>query len=43
MLLTRSKAFLQQPRIVEVTEPVAPKPGWGLWTDDYSNLRQVLK
>jgi hypothetical protein len=43
VLLTRNKAFLQQPRIVEVTEPVAPRPDWGLWTDDYSNLRQVLK
>jgi hypothetical protein len=43
VLLTHNKAFLQQPRILEVTEPVAPQPGWGLWTDDYSNLRQVLK
>ncbi|MFZ3322870.1 MAG: fused MFS/spermidine synthase [Usitatibacter sp.] len=43
VLLTRNKAFLLQPSIVEVTEPVAPHPDWGLWTDDYSNLRQVLK
>ncbi len=43
VLLTRNKAFLLQPSIVEVTEPVAPQPDWGLWTDDYSNLRQVLK
>lgn len=43
VLLTHNKAFLLQPRIVEVTEPVAPQPDWGLWTDDFSNLRQVLK
>jgi len=43
VLLTRNKAFILKPGIVEVTEPVAPRPDWGLWTDDYSNLRQVLK
>jgi len=43
VLLTRNKRFILQPRIIEVTEPVAPRPDWGLWTDDYSNLRQVLK
>jgi len=43
VLLTRDKSFLLRPVIVEATEPVAPEPGWRLWTDDFNNLLQVLK
>jgi SAM-dependent methyltransferase len=41
--LTRYKPFILKPSIVEATEPVAPRPDWRLWTDDYNNLVQVFK
>ncbi len=41
--ITRHKPFILRPDIVEVTEPVAPRPDWRLWTDDYNNLFQVFK
>ena len=43
VLLTRHKPFILRPEIVEATEPVAPEPGWRLWTDRYNNLIQVWK
>jgi SAM-dependent methyltransferase len=43
VLLTRDKAFLLKPTIVEATEPVVPEPSWRLWTDDYNNLLQVFR
>jgi hypothetical protein len=43
VLLTRDKAFILRPEIVQDTEPVAPEPGWRLWTDAYNNLLQVWK
>ena len=41
--ITRYKPFILRPSIVEATEPVAPRPDWRLWTDDYYNLVQVFK
>jgi SAM-dependent methyltransferase len=43
VLLTRYKPFILKKEIVDATEPVAPQPGWRLWTDDYNNLVQVFK
>ena len=43
MLLTRDRHFILQPRIVEATEPVVPRPDWRVWTDDYNNLWQVFR
>ena len=43
VLVTRHKPFILRKEIVEATEPVAPQPGWRLWTDDYNNLIQVFK
>jgi hypothetical protein len=43
VLLTRDRTFLLRPTIVEATEPVAPEPGWRLWTDDFNNLLQVFR
>ena len=43
VLLTRDQAFLLQPAIAQITEPVAPRPDWRLWTDDYNNLFQVFR
>ena len=43
VLITRYKPFILKQEIVEVTEPVAPRPDWRLWTDDFNNLFQVFK
>jgi len=43
VLLTRYKPFILRPEIVAQTEPVAPRPDWRLWTDDFNNLVQVFK
>ncbi len=43
ILLSRSKKVLLRPEVVASTEPVAPQPGWRLWTDAYNNLFQVFK
>jgi len=43
VLITAHKPFILRKEIVEATEPVAPQPGWRLWTDDYNNLIQVFK
>jgi SAM-dependent methyltransferase len=43
VLLTHNRAFVLQPSIVEITEPVLPRPDWRLWTDDFNNLWQVLR
>lgn len=43
VLLTRNKPFILRPEIVSSTEPVAPEPGWRLWTDAYNNLLQVWR
>jgi SAM-dependent methyltransferase len=43
VVMTRSKQFVLLRSIVEATEPVAPRPDWGLWTDSYNNLIQVFR
>jgi SAM-dependent methyltransferase len=43
VVLTRERAFLGRPAIAEITEPVAPDPGFRSWTDDYSSLLPVLR
>ena len=43
VLLTRHKPLILRPEIVRNTEPVAPQPGWRLWTDAYNNLLQVWR
>jgi len=43
VLLTRHKPLILRPEIVTATEPVAPQPGWRLWTDAYNNLLQVWR
>jgi SAM-dependent methyltransferase len=43
VILTRNKPFILRKEIVEATEPVAPRPDWRLWTDDYNNLIQVFR
>jgi MFS family permease len=44
VLVSRSAAALEQPIIVEKGGTQAPEEaGWRTWTDDYSNLIQILK
>jgi hypothetical protein len=43
VLLTRNRRFILQPTIVDITQPVLPRPDWRLWTDDFNNLWQVLR
>ena len=43
VLLTHNKPLLLRPEIASSSEPVAPQPGWRLWTDSYNNLLQVWK
>jgi len=42
--VSRDPAALKRPAIVErgATEP-EQRPDWRTWTDDYSNLIQILK
>jgi len=44
VLLSRDAAALKAPAIVEAgATPAEDRPGWRTWTDDYSNLIQILK
>jgi len=44
VLISRSRAALEHPEIVKLNpEPVDVHPDWRTWTDDYSNLVQILK
>jgi hypothetical protein len=44
VLVSRDPAALERPAIVEAgAQPAADRPEWRTWTDDYSNLIQILK
>lgn len=44
VLVSRGAAALEAPAIVAAgATPAADRPGWRTWTDDYSNLIQILK
>ena len=43
ILVTRNAAVLQHERIRSVAEPIKPRPGFPVWTDDFNNLLTVLK
>jgi len=44
VLVARDAAALKAPAIVEAgATPAEDRPGWRTWTDDYSNLIQILK
>jgi spermidine synthase len=42
-LVTRSAEFLRQPEIAAYSAPIAPRAGLREWTDQFSNLFQILK
>ncbi len=43
ILLSKSKATLEHPKIKEVSQELPSKPGTKAWTDDFHNLVQVLR
>ena len=43
VLVSRSKEALDAPEIKDASEPPDEEPSWRTWTDDYSNLVQILK
>jgi SAM-dependent methyltransferase len=44
VLVSRDAKALEAPAIVEAGgKPAEDQPGWRTWTDDYSNLLQILK
>ncbi|HEV8492830.1 MAG TPA: fused MFS/spermidine synthase [Candidatus Angelobacter sp.] len=42
VLVTANEKFLELPEIAKAGEKIEPKPGLGLWTDDYSSLLPIL-
>lgn len=43
MLVTNNSAVLENAAVKLHSQPVAPRPGLRLWTDDFNNLLQILK
>ena len=43
ILLSRNGTRLKHAQLVEAEQPLAPREGWRLWTDDFNNHVQVLK
>lgn len=43
VLVSRSKAVLENPRITESMEKIGEIPGLRLWTDSFNNLFKILK
>lgn len=43
VLVTRNHAFLQQPDIADHSSRIVARPGLPVWTDQFSNLFQILK
>jgi hypothetical protein len=43
VLVTRSTEFLRQPEIAAYSTPIVPRRGLREWTDQFSNLFQILK
>ena len=43
VLVSRSKAVLENPRITESVEAIGEIPGLRLWTDSFNNLFKILK
>ena len=44
VLVSRDPAALKRPAIAEAgAQPAEDRPDWRTWTDDYSNLIQILK
>jgi hypothetical protein len=43
IIVTRNRGVLEAEAVKSVAEPIAPRPDFRVWTDDFYNLLQVLK
>ena len=43
VLVSRSREALERPEIAKAATEAEDEAGWRTWTDDYSNLIQILK
>ena len=43
IIFTRNQALLQSDAVRSVAQPLKPKPGFRVWTDDFYNLYHVIK
>jgi hypothetical protein len=43
VLMTRNRAFLGRPEVANAAQPIPPRAGLRLWTDDYNSLLQVIR
>jgi hypothetical protein len=43
VLMTGDPTFFSSPEVSPYTEPIIPRPGLRLWTDDYSSLLPLLR
>ena len=43
VLVSRDHALLASPRIADAATPIPEHRDWGVWTDDFNNLFQVLR
>lgn len=43
VLVSRDRALLASPRIAAAATPIPEHRDWGVWTDDFNNLFQVLR
>lgn len=43
VLVSANRALLEKPSIAGAATPIEAHPEWGLWTDDFNNLFQVLR
>jgi hypothetical protein len=43
IIVTRNSALLSAPAVRAAAEPLVPRPGFGVWTDDFYNMLQILK
>jgi hypothetical protein len=41
--VTSRRGFFERPDIRHAKKPIEPIPGLRMWTDDYSNLYQILR
>jgi SAM-dependent methyltransferase len=43
VLMTQNRAFLGRPEVANAAQPIPPRRGLRLWTDDYNSLLQVIR
>ena len=43
IIVTRNKALLAAERVRSVAQPLVPRPGFRVWTDDFYNMLNILK